>query len=60
MGSVELFLSTGKSCDLVKSTPPESVMNKKLKSAPRIALQGYVTEEEISPSFSIRVMASIA
>ena len=51
MGSTELFLSTGKSCDLVKSTVPESVMNKKLKSAPRIALQEYVTEKETSPSF---------
>ena len=51
MGSTELFLSTGKSCDLVKSTVPESVMNKKLKSAPRLALQEYVTEKETSPSF---------
>ena len=47
MGRAErvLFLSTGRSIDLLKSTVPESVMNVKQKSAPSAALQSgvYVT-----------------
>ena len=48
MGRVEereLFLSTGRSIDLVKTTVPESVMNVKLRSVPKAALQSgvYVT-----------------
>ena len=49
MGRVEereLFLSTGRSIDLVKSTVPELVINAKLKSVPKAALQSgvYVTD----------------
>ena len=47
----ELFLSTGRSIDLVKSTVPEWVMNVKLKSVPKAALQSgvYVTDALIVP-----------
>ena len=58
----ELFLSTGRSIDLVKSTFPESVMNVKLKSVPRAALQSgvYVTAAlTVPPSIAVSITLSM-
>ena len=58
----ELFLSTGRSIDLLKSTVPEWVMNVKLKSAPRAALQSgvYVTAAlTVPPSIAVTITLSM-
>ena len=58
----ELFLSTGRSIDLVKSTVPESVMNVKLKSVPRAALQSgvYVTAAlTVPPPIAVTITLSM-
>ena len=58
---VEEFLSTGRSTDLLKSTVPESVMNVKLKSVPKAALQSgvYVTDALTVP-LSIAVSITLS
>ena len=60
----KLFLSNGNSVVLEKSTVPESVMNTKLKSVPKAALQlgVYVTAAltvPCIPSISVTIMLSI-
>ena len=60
----ELFLSNGNSVVLEKSTVPELVMNVKLKSVPKAALQSgvYVTAAlsvPCIPSISVTIMLSI-
>ena len=57
-----LFLSTGRSIDLLKSTVSESVMNVKLKSVPKAALQSgvYFTDAlTVPPSLAVTTTLSM-